>query len=39
MSEELTVANTVLVDIAAWIEKSKADPAAYIERHPPQSRA
>lgn len=32
MSEELTVANTVVVDIAAWIEKSKADPAAYIER-------
>lgn len=32
MSDTPPVSTTVLVDIAAWIEKAKADPAAYIER-------
>ncbi len=32
MSETPAVADTILVDIAGWIDKSKADPAAYTER-------
>lgn len=32
MSDTPPVSTTVLVDIAAWIDKAKADPAAYVER-------